>query len=241
MIVAGTSPAMMRQNRQSADTLTPASYGRGQRPTVEPVNRHVVWRVRIDMDVALPVPIGAAALPGLAPLVGASEGRAVDTDADRLVTELYTAHYAGMVRLAALLLRDHAVAEEAVQDAFVALHRRWRRLRDPRSAAAYLRTSVVHNTRSIQRRRAVAARHPDDAPVDMPSAELGALRAVAGHAVVDALRTLPPRQREALVLRYYADLSEAEIAEAMKISKGAVKSHTSRGMATLRANLEQWA
>jgi RNA polymerase sigma factor (sigma-70 family) len=59
--------------------------------------------------------------------------------------------------------------------------------------------------------------------------------------VVDALHLLPRRQREALVLRYYADLSEAEIAEAMKISKGAVKSHTSRGMAALRANLEQWA
>jgi RNA polymerase sigma-70 factor (sigma-E family) len=165
----------------------------------------------------------------------------VDTEADHLVAELYMAHYVGLVRLATLLLRDHAVAEEAVQDAFVALHRRWRRLRDPGSAAAYLRTSVIHNTRSIQRRRAVVARHPEDAPADAPSAELGALKAVAGHAVVEALRTLPPRQREALVLRYYADLSEAQIAETMKISRGAVKSHTSRGMAALRANLEQWA
>ncbi|MGH8774848.1 MAG: SigE family RNA polymerase sigma factor [Jiangellaceae bacterium] len=176
-------------------------------------------------------------------MVGAYEGWAVqiESEADRLVAELYATHYAGMVRLAALLLRDHAMAEEAVQDAFVALHRRWRKLRDHRSAAAYLRTSVVHNTRSIQRRRAVVARHPDDAPLDIPSAEAGALRAVAGNAVVDALRALPRRQREALVLRYYADLSEAEIAEAMKISRGAVKSHTSRGMTALRANLEQWA
>jgi RNA polymerase sigma factor (sigma-70 family) len=78
-------------------------------------------------------------------------------------------------------------------------------------------------------------------PLDMPSAESGALRGVAGSAVVDALRTLPARQREALVLRYYADLSEADIAESMKISRGAVKSHASRGMAALRASLEQWA
>jgi RNA polymerase sigma-70 factor (sigma-E family) len=166
---------------------------------------------------------------------------AARTDADRMISELYMAHYAGLVRLAALLLRDHAVAEEAVQDAFVSLHRRWRRLRDTRNAAAYLRTSVVHNTRSIQRRRAVAARHPDDVLLDASSAESGAIRAVSSRAVVDALQLLPRRQREALVLRYYADLSEAEIADTMKISKGAVKSHTSRGMAALRANLEQWA
>jgi RNA polymerase sigma-70 factor (sigma-E family) len=212
------------------------------------------------MEVACPVTIGAPTRPGRVAVVGAYGGWAVDTgsdtgpfpaigdsdhtarsDADRLVSELYAAHYAGLVRLAALLLRDHAVAEEAVQDAFVSLHRRWRWLRDTRNAAAYLRTSVIHNTRSIQRRRAVAARHPDDVLLDAPSAESGAIRAVSSRAVVDALHLLPRRQREALVLRYYADLSEAEIAEAMKISKGAVKSHTSRGMAALRANLEQWA
>jgi RNA polymerase sigma-70 factor (sigma-E family) len=195
----------------------------------------------MGMDVACPATTGVEALPGLTPLVGARERRAVESDADRLVTELYTAHYAGMVRLAALLLRDHAVAEEVVQDAFVALHRRWRWLRDQGSAVAYLRTSVIHNTRSVQRRRAVAVRHPDDAPPDVPSAETAALQAAAGHAIVDAMGRLPARQREALVLRYYADLSEAEIAEAMKISRGAVKSHTSRGIAALRANLEQWA
>jgi RNA polymerase sigma-70 factor (sigma-E family) len=164
-----------------------------------------------------------------------------ELDADRMVTELYMAHYAGLVRLATLLLRDQAVAEEVVQDAFVALHRRWRKLRDPHAAVAYLRTSVVHNTRSVQRRRAVAARHPDDRPLDVPSAEHGAMRSVAGDAVVEALRGLPARQREALVLRYYADLSEADIAAAMNISRGAVKSHTSRGMAALRSRLEQWS
>ncbi len=163
------------------------------------------------------------------------------SEADRLVTELYSAHYAHLVRLAVLLLRNHALAEEAVQDAFVGLHRRWRRLDDPQQAVAYLRTSVINNTRSVQRRWAVAAKHRDDRPVDVPSAESGALRSVAGEAVVAALRTLPARQREALVLRYYADLSEAEIAAAMNVSRGAVKSHTSRGMAALRTRLEGWS
>ena len=154
---------------------------------------------------------------------------------------VFRAEHGRAVAVLARVFGDLDVAEEAVQDAFVSLHRRWKKLRDPGAAAAYLRTSVVHNTRSIQRRRSVAARHPVDSPLDVPSAEYGALRAVAGSAVVAALQQLPARQREALVLRYYADLSEAEIAEAMKISRGAVKSHASRGMAALRAHLEQWA
>lgn len=161
--------------------------------------------------------------------------------ADDAVTELFTAHYAGLVRLATLLLHDQAIAEEVVQDAFVELHRRWRRLRDPHAAAAYLRRSVVHGTRSVQRRQAVAARHPDDIPPNADSAEIGAMRSASGAAVVAALQSLPVRQREALVLRYYAGLSESEIAEAMKISNGAVKSHASRGMAALRKRLESWA
>ncbi|HEY9408409.1 MAG TPA: SigE family RNA polymerase sigma factor [Jiangellaceae bacterium] len=164
-----------------------------------------------------------------------------ERDADTAVTELFEAHYAGLVRLATLLLRDQAVAEEVVQDAFVALHRRWRTLRDPERAVGYLRTSVVHGTRSVQRRRSVAARHPQDAPLDEPSAESSAVRAAASSAVVVALGGLPRRQREALVLRYYGGLSEAEIADVMKISRGAVKSHASRGMAALRTSMEDWA
>jgi RNA polymerase sigma-70 factor (sigma-E family) len=201
------------------------------------------------MTLACPALVGGPAASGAA-VVDAYEGWAVSeaagtasfsSEADQMVTELFTIHYTGLVRLATLLLRDQAVAEDAVQDAFISLHRRWKKLRDPGSAASYLRTSVVHNTRSIQRRRSVAARHPEDVPLDAPSAEFGALRGVAGNAVVESLRKLPARQREVLVLRYYADLSEAEIAEAMKISRGAVKSHASRGMAALRVSLEQWA
>jgi RNA polymerase sigma-70 factor (sigma-E family) len=140
------------------------------------------------------------------------------------------------VRLAALLLDDRAAAEEVAQEAYVSLHLRWRRLRDADKALAYLRACVVNGARSALRHRGVVDRYAARwrPPPDAPSAEAGALGALAHRDMIAALRRLPARQREALVLRYYADLSEAEIAEAMGISRGAVKSHASRGIAALR-------
>jgi len=163
----------------------------------------------------------------------------VDWDADRAVTELYATHYRSLVRLAALLVRDLATAEEVVQDSFVAMHGGWRRLRDSEKALSYLRQSVVNRSRSVLRHRVVVDRNAPKPPPDMPSAEHGAIALLERSAVIAALRTLPVRQREALVLRFYADMSEAQIAETMQISKGAVKSHTARGMATLRTMLER--
>jgi RNA polymerase sigma-70 factor (sigma-E family) len=159
--------------------------------------------------------------------------------ADRAVIELYSQHYRALVRLAALLVRDTPTAEEVVQDSFVAMHGGWQRLRDTEKALAYLRQAVVNRARSVLRHRTVVDKNMQKAPPDMPSAEHGALVLLERHAVVAALRDLPGRQREAIVLRYYADLSEAEIATAMGISRGAVKSHTARGMSALRAALEQ--
>jgi RNA polymerase sigma-70 factor (sigma-E family) len=162
-----------------------------------------------------------------------------DWDADRAVTALYTTHYRSLVRLAALLVRDVATAEEVVQDSFVAMHGGWRRLRDSEKALSYLRQSVVNRSRSVLRHRVVVDRNAPKPPPDMPSAEHGAIALLERSAVVSALRTLPPRQREALVLRYYGDMSEAQIAEVMGISRGAVKSHTARAMAALRSLLER--
>jgi RNA polymerase sigma-70 factor (sigma-E family) len=162
-----------------------------------------------------------------------------DWDADRAVTVLYAAHYRSLVRLAALLLRDMATAEEVVQDSFVAMHDGWRRLRDNDKALSYLRQSVVNRSRSVLRHRMVVDKNAPKPPPDMPSAEQGAITLLERSAVVTALRTLPPRQREALVLRFYGDLSEAQIAAAMGISKGAVKSHTARAMTALRSVLER--
>jgi RNA polymerase sigma-70 factor (sigma-E family) len=171
---------------------------------------------------------------------GAHRGPAgIEWSADRAVTELYSQHYRALVRLAAMLVRDTPTAEEVVQDAFVAMHDGWQRLRDTEKALAYLRQAVVNRSRSVLRHRTVVDKNVQKAPPDMPSAEHGAMVLLERSAVVAALRNLPNRQREALVLRYYADLSEAEIATAMGISRGAVKSHTARGMTSLRAALEQ--
>lgn len=152
---------------------------------------------------------------------------------------LYTAHYGKLVRIAALLLDDVSTSEEVVQDAYVKMHGAWGRLRDPQAAEAYLRTTVANLARSRMRRRLVAQKHAPKPLPDAPSAEHGALEALERDRVIRALGRLPQRQRECLVLRYYADLSEIQIAEAMGISTGAVKSHASRGMAALRACLEE--
>jgi len=165
----------------------------------------------------------------------------VDVEADRAVTALYSEHYRALVGLAAFLVRDNATAEEVVQDSFVAMHCGWRRLRDSDKALSYLRRSVVNRSRSVLRHRMVVDRNAPQPPPDMPSAEQGAITEMERSAVVDALRTLPLRQREALVLRFYADLSAGQIASIMGISTGAVKSHTARGMSTLRSVLESQA
>jgi RNA polymerase sigma-70 factor (sigma-E family) len=159
-------------------------------------------------------------------------------DADTALEQLYVAHYAGLVRLAVLLLRDQGLAEDVVQDAFVAMHRRWDRV-DPDKAPAYLRQAVVNRSRSALRHRGVVARHrPEPAP-DAPPADASVLRIERRTAVLDALAALPTRQREVLALRYFLDLSEADIARTLGISRGAVKSHASRGAAALRARLSR--
>jgi RNA polymerase sigma-70 factor (sigma-E family) len=169
---------------------------------------------------------------------GASEDRPA-VSADTALVELYRAHYRSLVRLAALLLDDRETSEEVVQDAYVRVHGSWWRLRDPDKALAYLRQAVVNGARSRMRRQQVARKHAPKPMPDAPSAEYGAMVEVERSAVISALHALPPRQREAVVLRYYGDLSEHEIARAMGISNGAVKSAVSRGLAALTAHLEE--
>ena len=158
--------------------------------------------------------------------------------AEQALAELYTLHYKPLVRLSALLLRDIGAAEEVVQDAFIEMHKGWNRLRDTEKALSYLRQAVVNRSRSVLRHRVVVDRNAPKPAPDMPSAEHGAFALLERSAVIAALRQLPERQREAVVLRFYADMSEAQIADAMGISRGAVKSHTSRAMAALRSVLE---
>jgi RNA polymerase sigma-70 factor (sigma-E family) len=162
----------------------------------------------------------------------------IDWDADRAVTELYSTHYRSLVRLAALLISDVATAEEVVQDSFAAMHSGWRRLCGSDKALSYLRQSVVNRSRSVLRHRVVADRNAPEPPAEMLNAEHGAVVLLERSAVVAALRALPPRQREALVLRYYSDMSEAQIASVMAISRGSVKTHTASAMSALRSILE---
>ena len=166
--------------------------------------------------------------------------------ADEAISDLYSAHWDGLVRLAWLLLRDDQGAEEVVQDAFIATHRHWATLRDEASAAAYLRRSVVNGARSALRHRGVEQRWIDrerrepTAPGGRSedSAETRVLEQEATTTMIGALGRLPQRQREVLTMRYYLDLSEAEIADALGISAGSVKAHAHRGLAALRDRME---
>jgi RNA polymerase sigma-70 factor (sigma-E family) len=159
--------------------------------------------------------------------------------ADEALELLYAAHWRQLVRLAVLLVHDVGTAEEIVQDCFVSVHAKWNRLHDPDKALAYLRQSVVNRSRSHLRHLSVVRRHADREapPSPVAGADHAAYDLVRRTAVLEALRRLPRRQREVLALRYYLDLSEAEIADMLGISRGAVKSHASRGAAALRADL----
>ncbi len=167
-------------------------------------------------------------------------------EADSALTQLYAAHWHSLVRLSWLLVRDQQVAEEMVQDAFVAMHSRWSQLRDQERALAYLRRCVVNSSRSALRHRTVENRYlraetsarTADGMTSEPSAETRALEHATGDRLVTALGRLPRRQREVLTLRYYLDLSEAQIADALRISTGSVKAHAHRGLAGLRSDVE---
>jgi RNA polymerase sigma-70 factor (sigma-E family) len=167
-------------------------------------------------------------------MLAIAEGAAID--ADTALEQLYAGQYTSLVRLAVLLLRDQGLAEDVVQDSFVAMHRRWDRI-DPTKAPAYLRQTVVNRSRSALRHHGVVARHRPDPQPDGAPADADLIRSERRADVLDALASLPARQREVLVLRYYLDLSEADIAATLGISRGAVKSHASRAAAALRPRL----
>ena len=163
-----------------------------------------------------------------------------DPDREEAIAALFEAHHLSLVRLAVLLGADDA--EDVVAEAFYQLYRRWRRLRSPAAAAAYLRSMVVNLTRMRLRHLQVARKHAargGDVPVHAASGEERAVLREDQKALVDAVQALPARQREALVLRFWLDLRESEIADAMGISAGSVKVHVSRGMAALSRILEE--
>jgi RNA polymerase sigma-70 factor (sigma-E family) len=167
------------------------------------------------------------------------QAAAADQAAGRAIAALYDAQYQPLVRLAMLLVHDFPTAEEVVQDAFAALHAGMHRLGDNDKALAYLRAAVVNRSRSVLRHRIVVDRHAQRTGPAMPAAELEQFTLIERSAVIAALRSLPVRQREVVVLRFYADLSEEQIAVTLGISTGAVKSHKARAMTSLRAELRK--
>ena len=154
--------------------------------------------------------------------------------AGQVLTEIYCAEYNSLVRMAASLVSDIDTAEEVVQDSFVATQAAWPQLRDSEKVLAYVRQSVMNRARSVVRRRMVADRHPPKPEPDAPSAEYSALTELDRSAVMSALRLLPQRQREVLVLRFYLGLREGQIAATMGITKGTVKVHIARAMTAMR-------
>ena len=154
------------------------------------------------------------------------------------LADTYREHYRSLVRLASLLLDDVGACEEVVQDAFVQVWQRGPGLRTPDRLPAYLRSAVLNGARSRLRHRLVRRRHLAAVPDPAPAAEATALAGDPDRTMLRALRELPLRQREVLALRYYLDLSEAEIAATLGISTGSVKTHAHRGLATLAEQLE---
>jgi RNA polymerase sigma-70 factor (sigma-E family) len=154
------------------------------------------------------------------------------------VTVLYQAHALGLLRLAVLMLGERHAAEDVVQDAFLGLFRRWDALNDPERALAYVRSSVFNGCRTVLRKR---GRNRQFALVEPPYAESADARLLLGEEhreVLAALRRLPDRQREAVALRYCLDMPVDEVARAMGVAEGTVKSATSRGIAAITRMLK---
>ena len=179
--------------------------------------------------------------PGGSPAGGRVGANDADSDATAGVTALYQAHAVGLIRLAIVMLGDRGAAEDVVQDAFLGLYRHWDRLADPGNALTYVRSAVLNRCRNALRQRGQRERHDrlDPGPTASESAEAVALIGQEHQQVLVAIRALPDRQREALVLRFYLDLSEEETARAMGVSRGTVKSATSRAVAALGRKLKE--
>lgn len=160
--------------------------------------------------------------------LGRDEGTAV----------LFRREHARLVAYARLLVDDLPTAEDVVQDAFAGLYRHWSGLSDEHAALRYLRAAVLNGARSqLRRRRTVRAWRPQR-QAEAPSPEAIAVHRDDCRRLLAELRQLPPRQREVLVLRYFFDLSEAQIADELTISRGSVKKHASRALAALSTRVE---
>jgi RNA polymerase sigma-70 factor (sigma-E family) len=187
-----------------------------------------------SMGATLPIWMTDAASAGVH--LGVSEA---DTtiDVDALVISLFNQEASSLVRLARLFVDDRNAAEDLVQEAFIRLARSAHRLRDPEKGPAYLRSIVLNLARDHNRRGLVSLRHhlPSD---DQAAVEDEIELREDQQRVIDALRELPHRQRDCIVLRYYDELGIDDIASTLGISRNSVKTHLSRGLDALERKLE---
>jgi RNA polymerase sigma factor (sigma-70 family) len=179
-------------------------------------------------------------LPMGQPHAGSQGDGASEPTASELVDVLFRRHYAGLLRLGVVMLGSREAAEDAVQDAFMSLHRHGRTLRDREAAEAYLRSAVLNRCRSWVRRQVTQRaprplmlvrdheKSPEDTTVGRDEVE----------SLVTVMRTLARRQREVLACRYVLELSVAETAQLLQISDGSVKAHTHRGLQVLQQRIE---
>jgi RNA polymerase sigma-70 factor (sigma-E family) len=192
----------------------------------------------MELDAEAPMP-----LPHLESRAGLEQAGPPDISAgtgDRaaIVSMLYAAHALGLIRLAHIMLGNRQAAEDVVQEAFFGLYRRWSHLDDRAKALAYVRSSVLNGCRSQLRRRPAVELEEAAGPPAI-SAESAVLTAEERREVIRALRSLPARQREVLALRFYLDLPDDQIAAAMTISRGTVRSAVHRGLAALERALRE--
>ncbi|HJR18728.1 MAG TPA: SigE family RNA polymerase sigma factor [Actinomycetota bacterium] len=162
-----------------------------------------------------------------------------DTEAREVVARMYREHYAGLVRTVSLLIGDVAEAEDIVQEAHVRLYRSWGRIREPAAAHGYLRATALNLARS-RLRKVIRGRGRHEEPAHVPAPDDAAIAGEAGASVISALRGLARRQRECLVLRYYAGMSDSQIAADLGVSLGSVKRHIHRGLEKLEGRLERY-
>jgi RNA polymerase sigma-70 factor (sigma-E family) len=193
---------------------------------------------------------GRSSVPAMAAihLAGAGDGAGLGSvavpvgavaaaDVDELVRRLYVEHAASLVRLARLFVDDRNAAEDLVQEAFIRLARHAHRIEDGAKAAAYLRSIVLNLARDHNRRGLVSLRHRQPADAAQSTTEDEVVLHDDQRAVIDALRQLPLRQRDCVVLRYYFDAGIAEISDTLGISQNSVKTHLKRGLTALEATL----
>jgi RNA polymerase sigma-70 factor (sigma-E family) len=157
----------------------------------------------------------------------------VTSSRQRAVEELFESHYDAMCRLAFVILGDSWLAEEIVMEALLRTYSGWGRVREPERADIYLRRAVINLCRSRIRRAILERRAPANEAREQPQPD----RLVERNEVLTAVRALPERQRACVVLRYYEDLSERQIAEILDCSVGTVKSQLHKARAHLARSL----